>query len=402
MIRLILPILLVLSLNTLSAQTQDSLLTQAKTFAYNGNYEQSITILKELNDIEAQQLLARVYAWSHQYEKSLMLCKQLNVDFPEVVSNYHIAATTALWGGQWAVCSQEAEKGIALGGDPLVFGILQLKALMNAKKIIDAEKKCLILMTQYPRNDELKALYEEIRKKQFQKELLVNHTQDHFTLDSSRWKSTSVILKNKTKYGPVLLSANHSKRFDLTGLQGELEFYPKIDSNYYAYLDLGFSSSVLFPNFRNGISVFRTFNKGFEAELGYRNLHFKEAGNVWFYLGSVTKYFGNNTLTYRFTSIHSPDGKSATHGLKLTHYLDDALSYVSVELGSGTNARDYQAYSSFKPFSNINSRRIQIDYKQQLTYRMAVRLSGAYEKALYIGDREGERWTWGLGLNVQF
>lgn len=384
------------------AQSEDSLLHMAKEFAYAGSYQKSIDLLLEIETVEAKTLLTRVYAWSHQYERSLELSHRIILNFPEVVNIYQIAATTALWGGKWSVCYQYINLGLQMGGDTIELNILKIKALVLQKRWLEADQTCLLMMKTYPENATFKQLNTEIQKKLFQKELIIRHTQDYFTLDSSQWKNSSIILKNKTKYGPLLLSANHSNRFNLTGIQGEVEFYPKLDSNYYAYIDLGVSGSELFPNFRNGISLFRALPKAFEVELGYRNLFFKEAGNVWFYLGSVTKYFGNNNLTYRFTSIHSPEGSSATHGLKLTHYLDDQLSSVSLELGSGTNARDYQTYSSFKPFSNINSKRIQIDYKQFVHHRIAISFTGAYEEAPYRENQQGKRLTFGMGLNLKF
>lgn len=383
-------------------QNTDSLLSVAKELAFKGMYSESLTLLTELDGLEARQLKARVLAWSLQYQKSIKETESLIADFPEVVSNYQIAATTSMWGREWWSCYQYAETALRFGGDSLKFGILKLKALIGLKDIQKTDLLSQQLLHNYSDNKELKYLHQEIQKLKFQKELIIRHGRDYFTLDSSKWENTSVTLINKTKLGPLLVSAHQAKRFDIQGLQGELEFYPKLDSLYHAYFDIGVSSSNIFPNFRNGISLFRTFKKGFEVELGYRNMHFKEVGNVWFLLGSLIKYLGNNSLLYRLTSIHSPFGSSATHGLKLTHYLDENLSSISVELGSGTNARDFQGYNSLQPFSNINSRRMQLDYKQFLNYRIALSVMTAYEKATYRENLRGERWTVGLGLNVKF
>ena len=384
------------------SQQEDSLTLVAKQLAYSGNYSKSIDLLKPIETIEAQQLLARVYAWTHSYNESLRIIEKLINAFPEVVDNYQIAATTALWGGQWLDCYQYSNDGLENGGDSLVFGILQLKALIASKKIIEAEVLCHQLLMKYPNDGSLKQLLQLIEQFQFQKEVSISHTRDYLTIDTSEWRSTSFLLKNKTKYGPLILSAHHAKRFQKSGIQGELEFYPKIDSNYYAYLDLGISPTPLFPNFRHGGSLFRTFRRGIELELGYRNMQFKDAGRVWFYLGSIIKYIGNNSITYRLTSIKSPLGSSATHGLKLIHYLDDALSYVAVELGSGTNARDYQAYGSFQTFTNLNSKRIQLDYRQALNHQYSIQLTGAFEDAFYRENKRAKRWTWGVTLSSKF
>jgi len=381
---------------------KDSIFQVARNFAFEGEYEKSIVLLQTIPTLEAKQTLARVFAWSGEYNNSLTISNQLILEFPKVVSNYQIAATTALWGSMWSASYKFAKEGLQNNGDELIFKTIQIKALMGDKKWTEAELLCKATLLVDPKNEILKKLLQLIQQKLFQKEILLNHTQDYFTLDSSLWKNTSFIMKNKTKYGPLIISANHSNRFNLKGLQGELEFYPKIDSNYYAYIDVGLSNTELFPNFRNGASIFRTFKKGYELELGYRNMNFKEAGNVWFYLGSATKYFGNNSLTYRFTSIHSPEGQSATHGLKLTHFFKDEKSTLSAEVGSGSNARDYQAYGSVKPFSNINSKRLQIDYRRFINHRIAFSITSAYESAVYRENQQGQRITLGVGLSSKF
>ena len=387
---------------TEDSNKSDSLVAIAKEFAYSKRYEKSISILKTISTLDSKQLLARVYSWSGQYSKSLTVCNELISEFPEVVSNYQIAATTTLWGGKWSASYKFSQTGLDKNGNPLMFQTLQIKALNGAKKWREAELLTTSALNSYPSNEELTKLLQLIQQQLFQKEILINHNQDFFTLDSTYWKNTAFIIKNRTKYGPLIISANHSNRFSLKGLQGEFEFYPKLDSNYYAYIDLGFSQSELFPTFRNGVSVFRTFKKGYEFEIGYRNMVFNEAGSVWFFLGSATKYFGSNSFTYRYTSIHSPHGLSATHGLKFTHYFNDGRSTFSAEAGTGTNARDYQLYNTFKPFNTINSRRIQLDYRKFLNHRIAISMSTAFESALYRENKLGQRITFGIGLSSKF
>lgn len=401
--RLIILLLFSIQINLSFSQSNDSLFVVAKEAAYEGNYKQSLQILKQLNNLESKEFAARVYAWNQQFDSSLFLVDELLKTQPNSINLYQLAATSALWGGKWQACNKYIANGLKLNSDSTALYLIKLKSLMAQNKWQEAQILSTFLVIKFPSmKSQLNSLVVIIESQLIQKELIIFHQRDYLTIDNSEWQNTFVGFKNKSKIGPILAYAQESKRFEKTGFQLGIESYPKLDSAYYLFLEMAFSTTDLFPAFRNGASLFRTFNSGLELELGYRNLQFKPGGQVWFFVSSATKYIGKGSLTYRFNSIHSSSGKSATHALKYTYYLDDHPSYIALEIASGTNPRDFQSYQSLNAFSNISSKRVQVEYKQFVNYNWAFHIKSSFENALYYESQTAKRYMLSLGVNYLF
>lgn len=401
--RLIIILLFSIQINLSFSQSNDSLFVVAKEAAYEGNYKQSLQILKQLNNLESKEFAARVYAWNQQIDSSLILVDELLKTQPNSINLYQLAATSALWGGKWQACNKYISNGLKQTSDSSSLYLIQLKSLMAQNKWQEAKLLSTFLLQKFPSlKNQIISLNVVIESQLIQKELIVSHQRDYFTIDDSEWQNTFVGYKSNSKIGPILAYAQESKRFDKTGFQIGFESYPRIDSAYYLFLETAFSTTDLFPSFRNGASLFRTFNSGWELELGYRNLQFKPGGQVWFLVSSATKYIGKGSFTYRFNSIHSTSGKSATHALKYTYYLDDHPSYLALEIASGTNPRDFQSYQSLNAFSNISSKRVQVEYKQFVKYNWALHFKSSFESALYYESQIGKRYMLSLGVNYLF
>lgn len=94
-----------------------------------------------------------------------------------------------------------------------------------------------------------------------------------------------------TKYGSVIAKVNVDRRFGDTGVQYELDTYPRIARGLYAYVSAGYSNTSLFPKWRYGAELYKNLPKSFEASLGFRSLQYTETTII--YTGSVGWYTGN-------------------------------------------------------------------------------------------------------------
>ena len=71
---------------------------------------------------------------------------------------------------------------------------------------------------------------------------------------------TQVGIQRATTFGPLLARASHADRSRTTDNLFELEAYPRLDRNTFAYLAGGWSSrGTLYPHSRFAAEVFRTF-----------------------------------------------------------------------------------------------------------------------------------------------
>src|SRR6188768_650424 len=92
--------------------------------------------------------------------------------------------------------------------------------------------------------------------------------------DMDPWHLGSLSYWRRTEEGTIIARVNVASRFSTTGMQTELEAYPRINSTFYGYLSLAHSSSTIFPDWRSGAELFMNLPSAWEASLGYRQLRY--------------------------------------------------------------------------------------------------------------------------------
>lgn len=95
--------------------------------------------------------------------------------------------------------------------------------------------------------------------------------------------------------GALVLRGTRGDRFGGTGHQFEVEGYPVLPGNRYAYLGLGggggYSEARFFPDLRVGGELFQAFGGGWEVSGGVRHLRFEER-SVTLWTGSLAREGG--------------------------------------------------------------------------------------------------------------
>ncbi|MDE3151771.1 MAG: YaiO family outer membrane beta-barrel protein, partial [Gemmatimonadota bacterium] len=106
------------------------------------------------------------------------------------------------------------------------------------------------------------------------------------------WQFVSVSLANRSAWGTAIGRVNYANRYATGGLQVEGDLYPRLGPSTYLYLNLGYSGSSVFPQWRSGAELFQSLPDAWEASAGYRQLRFNGAP-VTLLTGAVGKYAGN-------------------------------------------------------------------------------------------------------------
>jgi Tfp pilus assembly protein PilF len=155
----------------------------------------------------------------------------------------------------------------------------------------------------------------------------------------------------ETSFGKIIPRINYSNRFDINGVQYEIDLYPKFSKKFYGYFNYGYSTSDIYPNHRAGAELYANLPKGFEASLGMRYLTNlpegfdpslglgylnSEARNTAIYTGSVGWYKGNYYMSLRSYMTPASNNTSGIAGLLTARkYLKDTKNYLGVTLGMG-------------------------------------------------------------------
>lgn len=155
----------------------------------------------------------------------------------------------------------------------------------------------------------------------------------------------------ETSWGKIIPRINYSNRFDINGVQYEIDIYPRFSKKFYGYFNYGYSVAEIYPNHRAGAELYANLPKGFEASLGMRYLTQLPKGydaslglgfstsadrNASIYTGSVGWYKGNYYVSLRSYLTPRDNNTSGIAGLLTARkYLKDAKNYLGVNLGMG-------------------------------------------------------------------
>jgi len=109
--------------------------------------------------------------------------------------------------------------------------------------------------------------------------------------------------------------------------------YPKIAKGLYAYLNIGFANTFLFPDLRYGAELYKSLPYSLEASLGFRSLKYSTTTNI--YTGSIGWYTGNSYLAFRPYFTPGDNGTSTSGTFTYRKYRSDADNYIGATLGMG-------------------------------------------------------------------
>ena len=149
------------------------------------------------------------------------------------------------------------------------------------------------------------------------------------------WHEGSMEITRKTDWlGSFIGRLNYARRFGRTGLQVEIDAYPKIQKGSYVFLNYGYSPLQLFPVNRYSGELFSSLGGGREFSIGFRFLEFPSS-QVLIYTGSYGIYFGNNWLSFRPYITPKSEGISTSTNVILRMYGRDADEYMEYTFGAG-------------------------------------------------------------------
>lgn len=146
---------------------------------------------------------------------------------------------------------------------------------------------------------------------------------------------TSLEYQRSTKFGKVVPRVRYSNRFDINGVQYELDLYPRISKTFHGYVNYGYSDSELFPGHKGALELYANLPKAMEASLGARYLAFPETVATLL-TGSFGLYRGNYYLSFRPYFVMLGNRKPGGSGtITARKYLSDALNYVGLNVSYG-------------------------------------------------------------------
>lgn len=351
----------------------DELLLEARTLILDGKYAEGRKIAFRALDkyptyADILILVGRSYAWEGKNDSASIYLERAIVASPTYTDGYVAYLDNLLWADQL----DNADAVIA-------------KAKANFSPLPDElvyrESRVLYFREEY---DQAFDLVEQLFDNGYSQEGILGYIQnlqrlrktnavgatydyDTFYGDIAPWNTWSLYGRTRTKLtGALIARVTQSSRFDSFGTLFELDAYPSIGKNGYAYLNLGGSGASFFPKLRLGASYYHNLPKAWEIEGGYRYLGFTEATHI--ITSSLGKYVGNWWFNFRLNVIPFEGQVSTSGQFQARYYFKTAEDFFSIQLGTGVSPDEETRDQS----QLLNSYRARVGYQQLISPRFMI------------------------------
>lgn len=317
----------------------DDLYNQARSTAIDGNHDLARQMVDTLlrrtpQHWDAHILLGRICLWSKDY-----VCARENVNkvLQQDAASFDGLALLA------AIDIQQRNYDEALTSITKALTIVSIDEDLLFKKgtalhALQRDDEALIVLQQLitlnPSHSHAAGLMNEISQRRKKWNIGIQQSIDFFSRIFNPAHYTSLQMSTVRGWGSLTVRANYANRFNIDGLQGEIESYPKIAKGFYGYLNYGYSNSVLFPQHRGGAELFARLPYHLEGSVGLRYLHFTNSGNVTSYTASLGLYAGNYWLSLRGFVTPSDETETTGAGIfNIRRYFNNPDTYLNL-LGS--------------------------------------------------------------------
>lgn len=353
----------------------DTAFEEARQHAFNGNYAEARSLARAILDIspnyhDVRILLARTYSWDGEYQEAR---EQLRI----VLNNdpdYSDALIAAIDNELWAENPDEAVRisNRAVNYHPLSEPLLLKNA--EAYRNSGREKEALRILDKIdqinPSSENAAQLRRSINMTGLNYTLTASYTYDWFSDVFDPWQKSHIQLSRKTPAGSIIGRLNYADRFEQTGLQPEIDFYPGIMDGLYGYLNFGYTNNNLYPKYRIGAELYKRLPNGFEASAGFRHLRF-QSGTVTIYTGSLSRYWGSWYFSARPYLTPNSTGVSRSLNLTARRYTNGPENYVAFRSGFGFSPEESRIQDVSGDVFLVKSQYIGIDFFKTIRYNLA-------------------------------
>jgi YaiO family outer membrane protein len=392
-----------------SAFAQDSfdpdvLLVEARKLILDGNYIEGReiafrTLAKYPSYADILILVGRSYAWEGKNDSASIYLERAIVASPNYADGYSAYLDNLIWSGAYDAGFKVVEQAKTNFGTAM------------PPELVYRESRLYYSNEEY---DMAFDIADELFKKEFKQEGFLGYirniqrlrrtnavgmTYDYDTYygDISPWNTFSMYGRTRTKLtGSLIARVTQAYRFDGSGTLFELDAYPSLGKNTYAYVNVGGSGASFFPNFRFGTSIYYNLPKAWEIDAGFRYLKFSEVTTI--YTASLGKYVGNWWINFRFNLIPQETGAGTSGNIQARYYFKSAEDFFSIQISSGISPDE----ESRDPSQLLNSYRAGLGYQQLISPRVMIFGYTGYSRNELSTDRFRNNLNISIGAEYRF
>lgn len=335
-------------LQPLAAQqlTADELFSQARQAAFEQkNYPLALdrcrqALAQSPGYTDIRVFMGRVFYWNDQPDSARIMLDLAVAMAPQHEDASLAAGSIAYFMDQYPQALTYCNNGLRYHPTSTDLLLLKTKILIAQREYKDALVITDTLLRKQPPVREARILADRIKDYRAANRIGISYDYTHFSKQFDQgWHLASIDYSRQTGLGSIIARINYGNRFGESGWQFEADAYPRIARNMYAYVNLGYSPDLpIFPKFRSGFSLYVNLPHSFEADAGFRYLHFSD--DTWIYTGSVGKYYKSWWFNLRAYITPSSSRISQSYSATARYYLGGADDYLSLSAGTGLSPDD--------------------------------------------------------------
>ena len=369
----------------------DSLYRSARQMAFNGQRVNARKICREIlvhnsNYSDALVLIGRTFIWDNQLDSARLAFNEVLSQKPNYYDAIDGLIDVEYKSDHYDACIKQCDIGLSFHADDKNFKIKKAKALIAMPEY----NKATVLLNEVMLdsvNSDAQKLLNSIRLSNIKNKISLNYTYDYFEKRMIEpWQLIYLQYKRETSFGSILGRINYANRFNIKGLQYELDAYPKTGKSSYLYLNLGYSNASIFPHFRSGVELFRKLPAAFETSLGFRYLAFTSS-DVFIYTASLGKYIGNYWISARTYVTPGNIGTSVSGNITGRRYYADQDNYLGLRLSYGTSPDDRKELISGVGILHVKSESVRLELNKKFNQVWIINIATIYENEEYFPSK---------------
>lgn len=353
--------------------TAEGLFTTARKEAFdNKDYDAAIIHAQKALRIDPKYtditiFLGRLYGWKDMPDSARYYLSLAIENAPNYADAYAAYADLELWNDNKERSLELVNTGLSNDPESVPLQMRKAKVLNSMREYKAAIGIIDTLLSIDPKNTDARALASQIRDNVSKNRIGIKYDYIHFDKQfPDDWQLFSIDYTRQTKQGPITARVNYANRFGNSGLQYELEAYPKISKTFYGYLNIGYSEDVnVLPKWRAGASLYANLPKAFETELGIRYLYFNS--DVFIYTLYLGKYYNNFLFGARTYVTPASSNIAQSYSVLVRYYYKGVDDYIGLSAGAGLSPDDRRINVQLN--SNYKLR----TYTTELTVRHAIK-----------------------------
>lgn len=345
----------------------DTSFETARQLAFNKQRKQAQdTLIKILNKYpdyhDIRTFLASTYAWDGDYKKARKEYAYVIEKAPQNKENWVAAIKNESWSDAHYDALEMTKKALKIFPDDTEITLLKASALKKTDKPIEAQTTIKELIAKNPDNQDAKEFLNDLNSTLRTNSIGVRAAVDLYSKVFDPMQYYTLSYGKQTKYGSIIGKFNFSRRFNENGTQVEFDMYPKITKGLYAYVNVGFANTFLFPDLRYGAELYKSLPHSLEISAGFRTLKYSTTTNI--YTGSIGWYTGNSYWSLRPYFTPGDGGTSTSAALNYRKYRRNADNYISFvySMGISPEVNQFKFDANDASILNLKTQRLNVGY----------------------------------------